>query len=1302
MTSVDVIYEKIHFRHDPKWSVRVRMGHPDQGSLLICVACVIEMMESNNVASVRKSVALSGISGILKSCPGALKELLLQDHRVCLHFTASLLGMLHTVEDPATLEQAIQVLVQLLLELQSEQYVCYILDEIDTQLCDQSSVRGFLPTFTFLGKLVDAVPSLPQSLASSHVSLLERLCSTLLYPDEGLKASVFYVWQRVWGAGGAAQSLPSPLRDRVCVLLMQTLSHACSSQLTINCLGFLKQLLKLGEVVSVLMNSPCEQIRSDLDQSLDLDQEAQSSTQLSLERCSLPLILKKLLLCGDETLQVASAQCMAAILVHSPSQYCASFIQADVPEFLFERLNSGSEVLLWSVYSCLLLLTEDPLFFSQCHSVYGIESLVRSLKEALRLTNVEVQRQGLLLLTEILERQPAGVRLFPSAPGFVAVAEAVLSGVCSPSLQVATQAAHAATALLRVNHQSSPVQYKQLEKLVEDIIARCTELPLPASSRCRVSLRGDEPSSQASRAGGFLLQALVCFHAACRLVEQCSSEPGLKENVFTAPSKQVQGQDPLESLCLCLLHCCDTVCIPTVTRHCELAPSAQVLQHFFSILSYQFSLLPSLMPLFAAKLASSGFFRLALEHKAVLCAGNRNPALNAACCGFLQRLSVSLLSQPDPAASILPQDCEEIEAVLRSSLPSLCCRVCEWPSLLCESPGPQCDPAGPRATQYCLLTLLHLALQHGDRLLPDSTVFSCVVTLLCSVQEQGDSALPPCVLRSALYLLSVTQDKSPDLDWAPLNCISKALSSSPSFASLYTHHPPLLHFLFRYPELAEHFGPRVLELWLSHRAQATPQSDTNSKKTEGPSEQNQDPDNTALLTLLEKSPTVILNLLGMVCTREAPLAERAVEVLGSFLQGRRGCKAGLCTLLRPTLLQVLQRLGLESSQGTGAVGSLPLVLRLLCLMQTSGPAENEMDGIHFKLLYHVSNLTGKLQASNTECLLPAFSYLYCCLRLSPPHCTDRAVSMLLCNAGLMDQLQATLDLSSSLSPPSDLLCCSRLLLSSLVTLQHTHSAQVHRSIRLNLGSTVQALVFGKRKTGSLLLASSLRLLQAVLDVDLESPVLCVSVGPGAGQRPLGDTDSSLHPLGSYGAHCLITTLYGLLLQKQELLLSVSVNCLGSLLRFLQRRSPSTAQHVVCQPWSRFLLYSLLNSGESCLLHPATLTLLTLLLRYGSRVVVWEPDLCQVLEAVEKRGLNELGENTTQALRQLLTQLQCSIFHPPPTEESRLRANTLMESLNSLPPTANDDLPTSILRVGEMYLCLSDFTVKTDGHNGSQL
>lgn len=46
-------------------------------------------------------------------------------------------------------------------------------------------------------------------------------------------------------------------------------------------------------------------------------------------------------------------------------------------------------------------------FFYTAHvrlCVLGIESLVRSLKEALRQTNLDVPKQGLLLLTEVLER----------------------------------------------------------------------------------------------------------------------------------------------------------------------------------------------------------------------------------------------------------------------------------------------------------------------------------------------------------------------------------------------------------------------------------------------------------------------------------------------------------------------------------------------------------------------------------------------------------------------------------------------------------------------------------------------------------------------------------------------------------------------------------------------------------------------------------------------------------------------------------------------------------------------------------
>ncbi|XP_058509354.1 meiosis inhibitor protein 1 isoform X1 [Solea solea] len=1332
MTADILVCDKIHFRHDPKWSGYLMPSEGGGGGLLICVACVIEMLESKDISSVRKTFAMSAISGALKCSSGGLRELLRQDYQVSMRFTASLLGMLHTTEDPVIEEKVQQVLVQLMLELQSEVSFHFVLDEINKQLSDQLKVKGFLPSYNLLGTLVETVPNLAHCLVTQYVPLLEHLCSALLYPDEALKSSVLYVWLKLFGTAGgsAAQSIPLGIRERVCILLSQTLANAGSVHLIKNCVGLLWLLVQQGEMVSVLMKSPDSKMVCDENQNIHTGNSqtiCQHQEQQPLDHSHLPLILKQLLLSGDEVLQVTSAKCIAAVLVHSPSQYSAPFIKADIPEFLFDRLSStSSEVLLWSAYSCLVLLTEDPLFFSQCHSIYGIESLVRSLTEALQLSNLEVQKQGLLLLTEILERQPPSVRLFSSGPGFVAVSEAVIAGVSSPCLLVATQGVSAATALFRLNHQSQPVQYTELERLVEAITIRFSGLPLLSSAHQRSSghVKMSGLSTTASRFEAFLLQALVCFQAVCRLAEDCASEPVLKENAFTAPDKHSHAQDSMESLCHCLLRCCDSIWIPTVTRTCECALNAQILQYFYSVLSSQFTLLPPLMPVFANKLASSGFFRLALEHKGLLCAGNRNPELNASCCGFLQKLSMCLLSQSDPASGSKKHDVEEVENVLLYNLPSLCCRLSDWPSLLYEASGRQlCEYKGPRATQYCLVIMLHLALQQGDRLLPDQTVFSSVMWLLHSVQDQGSCDLPRSVLRSALYLLAVTQDKSQSLDRAPLNCISKALSSCQSFSSLYIHHPALLHFIFRYPELAEKFGPLVLELWLNNRAQHTDaeqsmavmQGEKREDHEEETHNQEADTETEELVTLIEKHPAVILILLDMLCTREAPLAERALGVLEVQLCGKREYEVDLCSRLRPALLQALQRFSVENvghvlGEGhTKQLNSLPLVLKLLCVTQASDPplssSYSKMDGVLFKLLYHVSNIAGRLRPTNTKSLLPALNYLYCCLSLCPSHCTDRAVSTLLSNTGLMDQLQTVLSscsptpcLPPSAFPPSSLLCCSNLLLSSLIKLQRVHSAQVHKSISWRLDTAVQQLLVQKRNTDDLLLVSYLRLLQALLDADLVSAVVCVSTGPGlVGPRPLGVQDGALYPLGCRGAQFLSSALSGLLLQKHELLLRASVNCLSSLLGFLQRKSHITVKYVVCQPWTRFLLYCLLSSGESCFLHPAILRLFTLLLLHSSTAVLWEPDLLRVMEAVERRGVKELSQEAAQALRLLLTQIQSSALQCPPTEGHKLRVRNMMEELNLQSPAKScvSSVSSNILHVSDVSICLSDFTLTLD-------
>ncbi|XP_061892385.1 meiosis inhibitor protein 1-like isoform X1 [Entelurus aequoreus] len=1305
MSSKEVIYEKNHFRHDPRWSGR--LGPAEGGGLLLCVACVLDMLERDDCSSARKSYALSAISGVLKCSPGALRELLQQDHQVSMQFITSLLGMLHTTLDSATLEKVDQVLVLLLLELQSELPLRFVLDQIDKKVIDQLNVKSFLPTFNFLGSLVEAVPGVAISLVTQYAPLLDRLCSVLLYPDEGLKASIIYVWLKTLGAAGGspAHALPVTLRDRVCVLLLQTFANASSPQLINNCIALLWLLVQWGEAVSVLMSNTGIQFMTSQTQTIHIssqDQEQQTS-----DHCHLPLILKKLLLSGEEALHVTSAKCIASILVHSPSHYSASFIKADVPEFLFDRLvSTSSELLLWSLYSCLLLLVEDPLFFSQCHSVYGIESLVRSLKQALQLTNMDVLKQGFVLLTEILGRQPPNVRLFLSAEGFLAVSQTVVAGLSSPCLRVATQVASAASALFRLHHQSRPVQYKELQELVAAITHRLNELPLPSSAQRQSigRLKKSDQRNLASRSEGFLLQSMLCLQTACRLAEECASDPVLMENTFTAPSEQSRGQDSLESLCQCLLRCCDSVWIPSVVRMCECAPNPQILQAFYSVLCSQFTLLPSLMPVFATKMASSGFYRLALEHKGILCVGNRNTSLNAACCGFLQKLSMCLFSQSSPSCTARQQDVEEVENLLQYNLPSLCCSISDWPSLLREYPGQlPCDEKGPRATQYCLVIILHLALQQGDRLLPDQTVFSSVVWLLRSVQEDGNCTVPTSVLRSALYLLAVTQDNGITLEGAPLKCISMALSSCQSFSSLYSHHPALLHFICSHPLLEKTFGGLILELWLTKQAQYTDADltmrDTHVKDKLQRGDGETEKDIVELLSVIKKYPAIILTLLDMVCTRESSLAERALSVLTLLLDGNNDFEADLCASLKMALLQVLQKISVQTmDRGHHAkeVNSLPLVLRLLSVTHTSEPLPprcSKMDGVHFKLLYHVSNIAGRLSASNTESLLPALSYLHCLLSLSPAYCTDTAVSMLLSNGGLMERLQTVLSSSSS---SSALLCVSHLLLSSLITLQHVHASQVHKSLSWSLDRSVQRILIQKRNTDNLLLVSYLRLLEALLNVDLTSALMRVSTAPGLlGHTPLEVEDGQLFPLGSRGAQCLAIALSGLILQKHELLLRASVNCLTSLLGFLHRRSPKTAKYVVCQPWSRFLLSCLHSSGESCLLHPAILRLLTLLMRHGSTVVRWEPDLLRVIDAVERKGVKTLSQEASHTLRLLLTQIQSGVWQPPPTEEHKQRVRRAMDSLDSEPASESPVVPSNILRVGALSICLSHFTLILD-------
>ncbi|MGH0180957.1 UNVERIFIED_CONTAM: hypothetical protein FKN15_005383 [Acipenser sinensis] len=105
MSDLDVVCERIHFRHDPKWTAR--FGSSDSGQLL-CTACVVEMMEDSAISVVRKKHALCCFKSVMTRFPAEVAELLMQDSRVCVHFIGTLLAMLHSSEEASVLEEVIQ------------------------------------------------------------------------------------------------------------------------------------------------------------------------------------------------------------------------------------------------------------------------------------------------------------------------------------------------------------------------------------------------------------------------------------------------------------------------------------------------------------------------------------------------------------------------------------------------------------------------------------------------------------------------------------------------------------------------------------------------------------------------------------------------------------------------------------------------------------------------------------------------------------------------------------------------------------------------------------------------------------------------------------------------------------------------------------------------------------------------------------------------------------------------------------------------------------------------------------------
>ncbi|XP_066175893.1 meiosis inhibitor protein 1 [Sylvia atricapilla] len=1242
--------------HGPRWALPLRPP--------LCLACAVEILGDGSASLVRKKHVLSRVQDALAWQALTVVQLLAPDERVCMRLIGTLFGMLHSVEDSSALNLLVEVLVRLVVELKSEQYLHRILGESQKELCKATTMRSSLPTFSLLGKLADAIPGFADILVVKHSNVVDHLLMGLMYPNEGIKAAVCFLYGKLYSSPVGTEQLSGHFEERLCGVFLNTLGRAQTKELQVNCLGLLKELLKSDHFVSILMNNS------------KTEEETEKPDFLEGEN-PLPLVLKKLLLTRDEMLQAASSHCMAAVLVHSPSRYAPAFIHADVPEFLFECLLCKNEILIWSVYCCLLLLTEERLFFSKCHTVYGIESLVRSLQGVLLLNNVELHKQGLLLFTEILKRQPVEIKLFTNRGVCIEAIDVLMETVNCPVLDVAVEAVKAVAAFLRKDHLSSPpVPFEELQKLLEAVLKRCADLSPSQSSKRHAgdllfSVSQSHPANRnlgrvPQRQGQFLLNTLESFRNACRLAVEFQGDFMAQKNAFTAPNSE--SKDTLSNFSEFLLRICDSLCIPMVMSYLERAVSPSVAEVFISTLNTLFTVVPSMRNKFSKKLASSSFIQLTLELKARFCSVQSNPVLNHTCSSFLCSLCMNLYSATEKRRTSSQEE-QEISELLQKGLPQLNYTIAESLLLLSETPEPFFLDQSLCSHQQCFILLLYFAYTFGDRFVPDAELFLALRNFLLSAQDHGD-CLPPHILRAALYLLAVCQDKSKALDMRSLSTTRRILDNLPDLSLVYVHCPLLLNFFLRYPELTGRFGHQVLQLWFSWEDW----KQTEAEEADfGMSNQLNSAD--PLLPILKSNSSILLILLDLVCSSSVEVAWKVLMTLRTFLE--RNEDVLVCDLLRRRFLQILQQLLVESSSATlQANRNLPVLLSLLFLVHLRSKGIRELDSTDFKLLHQVSNLCGKCRPRDTDLLQPSLNFLYWTLHQTTPCSQQRAVAVLLSNVSLLELLQKVLECTWLWSPPSRpaylssedaLLCSGWLLVASLLLYQHRYNTEVHQTLSVDLTQVLNAVIFRNKKP-ILLLVSIMQFLRALLRQNFSSSLLVIvgqnTATTGIQPQPSSLQDTALHPLATQQVFSLVVSLQNLLvhvqLQKDLLLSRAVVACLETLVEYLYVKNQDVAQHVASQPWHRFLLFTLLSGGQKSFLQPEVLRLMTLFLRYQSKNIISQKEISQIIHEAAEANIAELPEATSCALHLFLSQIQSSRYQMEPEQSGLIQ--TLLDRL----------------------------------------
>lgn len=438
-----------HSKHDSQW----RMTGANVS--VVCVACLVEVMENPDVLHLRKRKALREVVFLLSNSQ-ILLELLSQNARITSHLCSVIMDLLSS-ENELLMNTAIEALDIVTIKLRSENLVAEIVKKLETQIMRLNNLKKSYPFVLSLGRLLKSIPVLSQVIAKDSSSLVEYLLSNLLLSEDNVKAAFLFVLVQICSNEDALNGLSLQIKEEICKQTCAVINCSIGTDVQVNALGVLRLFATQSDVLNSVLKP------------------ANKGTCAMLES------LKKLMLSSNEAIQIGAIQCITQILRNDPVEYDYTrvFLTCGIGEMLLEDLECSSDIILGSVFCCLDHMVRTQIFYSEGYSVYGIESVIVGTSKAIKLKNHEVIRQAIRVLALILSKQPSNVQLFPNDELWKKCAGVLYECLQSTDHRVLTQAANAVEHFLSIDFFPPSMEFEAVIPLVSSMTSHLQKFTKP-------------------------------------------------------------------------------------------------------------------------------------------------------------------------------------------------------------------------------------------------------------------------------------------------------------------------------------------------------------------------------------------------------------------------------------------------------------------------------------------------------------------------------------------------------------------------------------------------------------------------------------------------------------------------------------------------------------------------------------------------------------------------------------------------------------------------------------------------------